>query len=122
MNGATRRGPRRTMSGADAMWLHADRPTHLMVIDALMWTDEPLDWDRVRDVLQERMVDRYPVFRQRAVDPTWPWELPAWERAETLEAYARLAERAGDEESAGARRREARALRNEETMDDEGTS
>jgi diacylglycerol O-acyltransferase / wax synthase len=79
MNGATRRGSRRTMSGADAMWLHADRPTHLMVIDALMWTDEPLDWDRVRDVLQERMVDRYPVFRQRAVDPTWPWELPAWE-------------------------------------------
>lgn len=70
---------RRPMSGADAMWLHADRPNHLMVIDAVMWTDEPLDWDRVAQVWQERVVDEFPVFRQRPVDPRWPWELPHWE-------------------------------------------
>ena len=37
-------GTRRTMGGADAMWLHADRPNHLMVIDGIMWTEQPLDW------------------------------------------------------------------------------
>lgn len=70
---------RRTMSGADAMWLHADRPNHLMVIDGIMWTDEPLDRDEVERVLQERLVDHFPVFRQRPVEPRFPWELPAWE-------------------------------------------
>jgi diacylglycerol O-acyltransferase len=70
---------RRGMSGADAMWLHADRPTHLMVIDGLMLTAEPLDPGRFTAVLQERLVDHYPVFSQRPVDPAWPWEMPAWE-------------------------------------------
>jgi WS/DGAT/MGAT family acyltransferase len=67
------------MGGADAMWLHADRANHLMVIDAMMWTTEPLDWSLVRQTVQERLVDVYPVFHQRPVEPTRPWELPAWE-------------------------------------------
>lgn len=72
-------GARRTMGGADAMWLHADRPNHLMVIDGIMWTAQPLDWARMRETVQERLVDRYPVFRQRPVEATRPWDLPAWE-------------------------------------------
>ncbi len=70
---------RRTMGGADAMWLHADRPNHLMVIDGIMWTEQPLDWDLMRGIVQERLVDLYPVFRQRPVEATRPWDLPAWE-------------------------------------------
>lgn len=70
---------RRTMGGADAMWLHADRPNHLMVIDGIMWTEQPVDWDRFRRTIQERLVDVYPVFHQRPVEPTRPWDLPAWE-------------------------------------------
>jgi WS/DGAT/MGAT family acyltransferase len=72
-------GTRRTMGGADAMWLHADRPNHLMVIDGIMWTKEPLDWARMRETVQERLVDLYPVFRQRPVEATRPWDLPSWE-------------------------------------------
>lgn len=72
-------GTRRTMGGADAMWLHADRPNHLMVIDGIMWTEQPLDRERMRETLQERLVDRYPVFRQRPVEATRPWDLPSWE-------------------------------------------
>lgn len=79
MSDGTRRSTRRPMSGADALWLHADRPNHLMVIDGIMWTDEPLDWDRLRATVQERLVDVYPVFHQRPVDPAHPWDLPAWE-------------------------------------------
>lgn len=72
-------GTRRTMGGADAMWLHADRPNHLMVIDGIMWTEQPLDWARLKDTIQERLVDTYPVFHQRPVDPARPWDLPGWE-------------------------------------------
>ena len=75
----TSTGTRRTMGAADAMWLHTDRPNHLMVIDGIMWTDEPLDWARLRTTIQERLVDTYPVFAQRPVEPAHPWELPAWE-------------------------------------------
>jgi WS/DGAT/MGAT family acyltransferase len=67
------------MSGADAMWLHADRPNHLMVIDGIMWTEHPLDWSRLKATIQERLIDVYPVFHQRPVEPTRPWDMPAWE-------------------------------------------
>lgn len=79
MSDGTRGTNRRSMSGADAMWLHADRPNHLMVVDGIMWTDEPLDWARLRRTMQERLVDVYPVFHQRPVDPAHPWDLPGWE-------------------------------------------
>ena len=79
MSSATSTATRRTMSGADAMWLHADRPNHLMVIDGVMWTAERLDRAAFRRVVQERLVDVYPVFHQRPVEPSWPWGMPAWE-------------------------------------------
>jgi len=79
MSDDTRGTNRRPMSGADAMWLHADRPNHLMVVDGIMWTDEPLDWARLRRTMQERLIDVYPVFHQRPVDPAHPWDLPGWE-------------------------------------------
>ena len=37
-----------------------DRPTNLMVINAVTWFDEPLDWNRVREIVDERMVSPGP--------------------------------------------------------------
>ncbi len=34
----------------DALWLEMDRPTNLMVVDSLVWTSTPVDWDRMRVV------------------------------------------------------------------------
>jgi len=48
------------MSSADTAWLHMDRPTNLMVINSVDLFDEPLDWDRVKEITQTRLVDRYP--------------------------------------------------------------
>jgi WS/DGAT/MGAT family acyltransferase len=45
-----------------------DRPTNRMVINAVLWFDEPLDREALREVLRERIVDRYPNFRRRAVE------------------------------------------------------
>ncbi len=70
-------GERRRLGVQDALWLEMDRPHNLMVVDSVCWTSSPLDWDRVREVLAERVSGRYPVFRSRAVqddDGQWWWE------------------------------------------------
>jgi WS/DGAT/MGAT family acyltransferase len=67
------------MSYADAAWLHMDRPTNLMVVNALLWFDEPVDLDRMRDVVRERLVERYPRFRRRVVEAPLGLGLPHWE-------------------------------------------
>ncbi|MEO9140200.1 MAG: wax ester/triacylglycerol synthase family O-acyltransferase [Jatrophihabitans sp.] len=64
------------MSGADASWLHMDRKTNRLIVTSVMWFDEQLDWDSVRKLLRDRLLDVYPRFTQRVVDRTtsvW-WE------------------------------------------------
>jgi diacylglycerol O-acyltransferase len=54
-----------------------DRPSNLMVVDSLVWTTTPIDWDRFLDVVRERLWDRYPVFRSVPVrddEGAWYWE------------------------------------------------
>lgn len=60
----------------DALWLTMDRPNSLMVIDTVMWFRDVPDWDKVRELVAERVVDRYPVFRRRPVNDrgVWFWE------------------------------------------------
>jgi diacylglycerol O-acyltransferase / wax synthase len=69
---------RRRLGVQDALWLEMDRPNNLMVVDSVVWTADPLDWDRVRQVTEERLTTRYPVFRSLAVkdtDGSWWWEV-----------------------------------------------
>jgi diacylglycerol O-acyltransferase / wax synthase len=54
------------MSHADAAWLRMDRPTNLMVINALLRFSAPPDWDAVREVVIERIVERFPSFHRVA--------------------------------------------------------
>jgi diacylglycerol O-acyltransferase / wax synthase len=67
------------LSSADTAWLHMDRPTNLMVINSLLLFDKPVDWDRVKQITQRRLVDRYPRFRQRVVESRVPLRTPKWE-------------------------------------------
>ncbi len=60
---------RHTMPAADAAWLHMDRATNPMVVNGLNLLGEAPDPDRARRLLQERLVDRFPRFRQRIADP-----------------------------------------------------
>jgi diacylglycerol O-acyltransferase / wax synthase len=66
-------------SNADAAWLHMDRPTNLMVINSVLLFDEPVDWERAKQITQRRMVDRYPRFRQRVIESRLPLQPPKWE-------------------------------------------
>jgi hypothetical protein len=54
------------MPHADAAWLRMDSATNLMVINSLMWFDETPNWERLRANYIERVVDRFPRFRQLA--------------------------------------------------------
>jgi diacylglycerol O-acyltransferase / wax synthase len=67
------------MSSADAAWLHMDRPTNLMVINSVLWFDEPVDWKAYRTVVQERLVERFERFSQRPVESMTG---PHWEDVE----------------------------------------
>jgi len=67
------------LSSADAAWLHMDRPTNLMVIHSVLLFDQPVDWDRVKEITQRRLIDRYPKFHQRVVESRLPLRAPKWE-------------------------------------------
>lgn len=67
------------LSSADTAWLHMDRPTNLMVINSVLLFDQPVDWSKVSGIIHERLVDRYPRFRQRAVESRLPLRTPKWE-------------------------------------------
>jgi WS/DGAT/MGAT family acyltransferase len=67
------------MSSADAAWLHMDRPTNLMVINSVLWFDEPVDWHAYRELVRERLVERFDRFRQRPVEGVTG---PHWEDVE----------------------------------------
>jgi WS/DGAT/MGAT family acyltransferase len=49
----------------DTAWLHMEDPTNLMMVTGIFIFDRPLDFARVRDTLQGRMVDRFPRLRHR---------------------------------------------------------
>lgn len=78
---------RHRMSATDAAWLHMERPANHMIVNSVMWFDEPLDWDAVRTVLQDRLVTPYPRFAQRVAEmPALAW----WEDVEDFDIDAHL--------------------------------
>lgn len=64
---------RHRMAPADAAWLRMDRPTNLMIVNSVMWFDQVVDEGALRAVLEDRMIDRFPRFTQRAVEDHGIW-------------------------------------------------
>jgi WS/DGAT/MGAT family acyltransferase len=59
---------RRPIAPLDSIWLAMDRPHNLMVIVSVLFLGAVPDWDEVSRLVDTRVVQRYPVFRQR-VEP-----------------------------------------------------
>ena len=57
------------LSPNDSLWLNMDTAENLMIIESVMWFDEPLELDAVLDTLRERLIGRYPVFTWRPERP-----------------------------------------------------
>jgi diacylglycerol O-acyltransferase len=69
------------MSGADAAWLHMDRPTNRMIVNSVLWFESPVEWDRLLESVTERWLGSYPRLRQRVREspiPFGPLALPRW--------------------------------------------
>lgn len=77
---------RHRMAPADAAWLRMDRPSNLMVVNSVMWFDEVVEPKAMRKLLQERLVERFPRFSQRAVEDHGIW----WEDAADFDIEAHL--------------------------------
>ncbi len=69
-------GPHRRIPAQDSLWLHLDRPENLMVVTSVLWTRTPVDPARLRSVVSDRLLARYPVYCQRPVahGRTLSWE------------------------------------------------
>ena len=59
---------RERMSAVDTAWLRMDRPTNLMMIVGVMVFSQRMDFARLHDTIEARLVGRYQRFRQCAVE------------------------------------------------------
>ncbi len=66
------------MSAVDSAWLRMDSPGNLLVVNAVFWTAEPADLDALRAVIGERMINRFPRFRQHAAPSRIPLGRAEW--------------------------------------------
>jgi WS/DGAT/MGAT family acyltransferase len=66
------------MSAADAAWFHNDGPANLAIVMGVTLTKKPLDFDRVRDIYNERLIS-FDRFRQRVVETGFPIATPHWQ-------------------------------------------
>lgn len=70
---------RRPVDPVDTIWLNMDRADNLMVIESLMMLEGPVDWDRFKSTVEQRILERFPVFGQRPVPSRLPMVAPHWE-------------------------------------------
>jgi diacylglycerol O-acyltransferase / wax synthase len=69
---------RRKLNPVDTIWLNTDHAENRTVIEALLLVEGALDRARFEQVLRTRLVDRFPVFRERIVPGRFPGSRPSW--------------------------------------------
>lgn len=68
---------RETFAPVDAAWLRMEDSTNLMMITGVLAFEQPLDFARLQETVNRRLVSRFERFRKRAVNP--PNGTPYWE-------------------------------------------
>lgn len=83
------------MSPPDAAWLRMDEPTNPMVVTAMLRLPHAPDPAALRARLQERVLDRFPRFRQRPVALATgnAWEGTVWVDCPDFDLAAHLIQR-----------------------------
>jgi WS/DGAT/MGAT family acyltransferase len=66
------------LANVDSAWLRMDDPTNLMVVTGVLTLDEPVSADRLRDVIEQRLL-RFPRFRQRVGGAGTPLATQRWQ-------------------------------------------
>lgn len=63
--------PAPRIAAQDALWLRLDRPENRMTVTSVLWTATPVDPDRLRSVVADRLLARYPVYLRRPAGARW---------------------------------------------------
>lgn len=79
-----------SLSSVDVAWYQMEDPTNLMMITGLMVFDEPVDYDRLRAILETRLVGQFRRFRQRVVTKTTRFGRPYWEEDSNFDIASHL--------------------------------
>ena len=66
------------MSNVDAAWLGMDAPDNLMMVTGVLGLEEPVDVTRFTEVVEQRLLARYPKFSMRPLPTRSPFEQPVW--------------------------------------------
>jgi WS/DGAT/MGAT family acyltransferase len=77
------------MNPVDAAWYHLDGPANPAVVNALVTTEKPLAFKKIRKLLEQRLL-RFDRFRQRVVEPVLGLGTPHWEDVEDLDIDAHV--------------------------------
>lgn len=65
-------------SNVDTAWLQMEDPTNLMMITGILLLDRPVEFARLRQTLEYRLLP-LSRFRMKVVKSRIPWQLPRWE-------------------------------------------
>ncbi|HSR23674.1 MAG TPA: wax ester/triacylglycerol synthase domain-containing protein, partial [Candidatus Eisenbacteria bacterium] len=66
-----------TISAVDAAWLRMEDPTNLMMVTGVLLFDGRVDPDRLRAVIEERLLP-FARFQQRVEEPPFGVGMPRW--------------------------------------------
>lgn len=66
------------LTGADAAWFRMDSSTNLMVVNAILFFDEPLELETLYEIVEQRLLT-IPRFTQRVVTQKRKLNRPHWE-------------------------------------------
>lgn len=66
------------LTSVDAAWLGMEDPTNLMMVSGIITLEKPVDVDRLKHVLENRML-QFRRFRQCVIQPRMPLAPPYWE-------------------------------------------
>jgi diacylglycerol O-acyltransferase len=80
---------RTPLTSVDAAWLRMEDPTNLMMVTGLLTFEERLDPDRLRGVIEERLLS-FPRFKQRVEEPPLGMGPPWWVTDRHFELDAHL--------------------------------
>lgn len=77
------------LSGPDAAWLRMESETNLMVVNGLLFFDDPLSFDELVELTEQRLL-QVPRFTQRVVTQKRKLNRPRWEPDPHFELRAHI--------------------------------
>jgi diacylglycerol O-acyltransferase / wax synthase len=80
------------MAPGDAAWYLGESPENQMTISTVLWFDRPLDVDRLKELMETRLLDRHPVMRQKVVVSPLHGNWPRWEDHRDFDLHEHVTE------------------------------